>query len=147
MVTKVAQAGIRKQGRWPIHLGWALAAMLLFASGVLLGMRWSGATLGTLESANRRHEGFGRLRIALEALDGNEPDGLRKGMSRLTYNAVMGFVGLSRFGDCTHTERELILRAKDRLDKDRPATSDGEKDLRGMAYAFCDGPPAKIGLP
>ena len=111
--------------------------MTLFMAGILLGMRWSGAALGTMSMTNQRQENLGRIRIALSALDSNDPAELRKGTTKLLYNAVLGLTGVQRYSDCTPDESDLIARARLRLNADMPPRSDGEMKLRDMAYAFC----------
>lgn len=147
MVTPVRKPSPRKPKRWLVHFGWALLAMTLFMAGILLGMRWSGGTLGSLAMTNQRQESLGRIRIALDTLESNDPAELRKGTTKLLYNAVLGLTGAPRYNDCTPAESDLMARAKARLDVDLPARSDSEKKLRDMAYAFCQKTPDRVGLP
>lgn len=147
MAVSAGQTSTRKPRRWLVHIGWAVLAMLLFLSGILLGMRWSDAALGTMDMTNHRQESFGRTRMALKALDSNDPAELRKGTIKLLYNAMFSLAGVPRFDDCKPAERDLIVRAKARLDVDIPPQSDGEKTVRDMAYAFCEKAPTKVSFP
>ncbi|SFW69605.1 hypothetical protein [Luteibacter sp. UNCMF366Tsu5.1] len=147
MTTPIRNPSPPKPRRWLVHVGWALLAMTLFMAGILLGMRWSGGTLGTVSMTNQRQENLGRIRIALRALDSNDPAELRKGTTKLLYNAVLGLAGVARYSECTPEESDLIARAKLRLNADMPPRSDGEMKLRDMAYAYCQKRPGKAGAP
>lgn len=147
MTTPIRNPSPPKPRRWLVHVGWALLAMTLFMAGILLGMRWSGAALGTMSMTNQRQENLGRIRIALSALDSNDPAELRKGTTKLLYNAVLGLAVVPRYSDCTTAEHDLIARAKTHLDGDMPPWSDGEKKLRDMAYTYCQKAPDKVAFP
>ncbi|WP_448095951.1 hypothetical protein [Luteibacter yeojuensis] len=121
--------------------------MAMLMGGICVGMRWSSATLGTMDMMNHRSEDFGRIRLALKALDSDNPAELRMGNSSLLYNALMGLAGVPRYGDCKPAERDMIARTRTHLDTDMPASSEGEKAVRSMAYAFCDKPQETVSFP
>jgi hypothetical protein len=141
------QAMPRKPRYWLVHTFWAAVATLLFIGGILLGMRWCGAALGTTDMTNHRQESFGRMRIALNALEQDDPAELRKGTTKLLYNAMYSLAGVPRFADCKTAERDMIERAKARLDVEMPPQSEGETLVRDMAYKFCDKAPTEVNYP
>lgn len=121
--------------------------MTMLMGGLCVGMRWSSVTLDTMDMMNHRSEDFGRIRLALKALDSDDPAELRKGNSRLLYNALMGLAGVPRYSDCNPAERDMIARTRAHLDTDMPASSKGEEVVRGMAYAFCEKPREMVSFP
>jgi len=141
------QAASRKSRRWVAHAVWAVLAMALFVGGILLGMRWSSASLGTMAMTSQRAGSFGRMRIALHALDEKDPAELRKDTMRLLYEATFSLAGVPRYSDCKPAERDLMMRAKSHLEAEMPSISDDYTSYRNMAYAFCEKAPDSITFP
>lgn len=138
---------VRRSRRWLVHVAWAVVALGSLVGGVLLGMRWSGASIGTMAMNNARAESFGRMRIALEALDSDAAAQLRLGTTKLLYNATFSLAGVPRFFDCKPAELQVLARAKTHLDTAMPAQVGPMSDMRTMAYEFCEKPATPVNFP